>query len=131
MKRIIRNALITTALILLTIAIWGYFLGAESIYITTVMQVALIAVAIQGIREMLKKIEIPHLMLEKTIEFLCIAALIWVSSFIFDWVASFSLKVLLMITLIVYVVFYLLDRVKTANDIEEINQLLKDSDKRK
>lgn len=131
MRLIIRNGLITTALILLIIAIWGHFLGAESIYIATVMEVSLISILIQVIREMLKKIDIPYLMLEKMIECFCIAVLICVSSLIFNWVASFSLMVILIITLIVYVAFYILDRVKTANDIEEINQLLKCSNKSK
>jgi len=124
LKKFILYIFASTGAVLFLLTIFIMFQENKFISANTILQIigANIVIAI-GLR-LSQKIESRYAILEFLLDIGFMSAVIVVSGILFKWYYHVPVWVPLVIVLMVYILFYLLDIIRVRRDIKEINKLL-------
>jgi len=124
LKKFILYIFASTGAVLFLLTIFIIFQENKFISANTILQIigANIVIAI-GLR-LSQKIESRYAILEFLLDIGFMSAVIVVSGILFKWYYHVPVWVPLVIVLMVYILFYLLDIIRVRRDIKEINKLL-------
>jgi len=125
LKRIILYVFASTGAVLFLLAVFIMFKGNKSINVNTIMEIIGANVVITIGLFLTQKIELRFAILEYLLDIIFMTAVILVSGIIFSWYSQISAWVPLVIVVVTYIIFNLLDIVRVHKDIKDINNLLK------
>jgi len=125
LKKIVLYVFTSTGAVLFLLAAFIMFKGNKSINANTVMEIIGANIVITIGLFLTQKIELRFAILEYLIDIIFMAAVIVVSGILFSWYSQISVWVPLIIVVMTYILFNLLDIVRVHKDIKDINKLLK------
>jgi len=123
-KKIILYVFTSTGAVLFLLAIFAMFQEYKAINADTVLEITGANIVITIGLSLTHKIEFRYVILEFLLDIGFMVIVIVLSGVIFNWYSSIPVWVPLVIVLLIYILFYLLDIVRVQKDIKEINRLL-------
>jgi hypothetical protein len=130
LKGIILYVLASTGAVLFLLTAFIMFNGGKSISAYTILQIIGANSVITIGLFLTHKVEFRYAVLEFLLDIGYMIAVIVLAGTIFKWYYSIPVWVTLVIILVVYLLFYLLDIVRVSRDIKEINKLLQKKKKK-
>ena len=125
LKKIVLYVFTSTGVVLFLLTAFIMFKGNKSINAVTVMEIIGANTVITIGLFLTHKIELRFAILEYLLDIIFMAAVIVVSGILFSWYSKISVWVPLIIVVMTYILFNLLDIVRVHKDIKDINKLLK------
>jgi hypothetical protein len=123
-KRIITYIFASTGAVLFLLTIFVMFKDNKYINASTILEIIGANIVISTGLSFTHKIEFRYAIFEFLLDIGFMVAVIVLSGIIFDWYSLIPVWVPLVIVLMVYILFYLLDIIRVRRDIKEINKLL-------
>jgi Protein of unknown function (DUF3021). len=124
LKRIILYVFASTGAVLFLLTIFVMFKENKYINASTIIEIIGANTVISTGLSFTHKIEFRHAIFEFLLDIGFMVAVIVLSGIIFNWYSLIAVWVPLVIVLMVYILFYLLDIIRVRRDIKEINKLL-------
>jgi len=124
LKRIILYVFASTGAVLFLLAVFAMFKGSGSINVETILQIIGANIVISTGLFLTHKIECRYAIFEFLLDIGFMLAVIILSGILFNWYSRITVWIPLVIVLMVYILFYLLDIIRVHRDIKEINKLL-------
>jgi hypothetical protein len=131
LKRIILYVFASTGAVLFFLAAFIMFKDNKSINADTVLEIIGANIVITIGLFLTHKIELRFAILEYLLDIIFMTAVIVVSGILFNWYSQISALVPLIIVVVTYIIFNLLDIVRVHKDIKDINNLLKKIEEKK
>jgi Ca2+/Na+ antiporter len=124
LKKIILYVLSSAGAVLFLLSVFAMFKENKSIPALTILEIIGANIVITIGLSLTHKIESRYAILEFMLDIGFMMAVIVLSWTLFKWYSRIPVWVPLIIVLVVYILFYLLDIVRVRRDIKEINKLL-------
>jgi len=124
LKRIILYVFASTGAVLFFLAVFTMFKEGKSINVDTILEIIGANIVISAGLSLTHKIEFRYAIFEFLLDIGFMIAVIILSGTLFHWYSRIPVWVPLVIVLMVYILFYLLDIIRVHRDIKEINKLL-------
>ena len=124
LKRIILYVFASTGAVLFLLTIFVMFKENKYINANTILEIIAANTVISTGLFFTHKIEFRYAIFEFLLDIGFMVAVIVLSGIIFDWYSLIPVWVPLVIVLMVYILFYLLDIIRVRRDIKEINKML-------
>ncbi len=124
LKKFIIYVFASTGAVLFLLSLFIMFKDNKFISANTIMQIIGVNIVIAIGLRLSQKIESRYAVLEFLLDIGFMSAVIVVSGILFKWYYHVPIWILLVIVLLIYILFYLLDIVRVRRDIKEINKLL-------
>jgi len=124
LKRIITYIFASMGAVLFLLTIFVMFKENKFISASTVLEITAANIVITTGLFFTHKIEFRYAFFEFLLDIGLMEAVIVVSGLIFNWYSLIAAWVPVVIVLLVYILFYLLDIIRVRRDIKEINNLL-------
>jgi hypothetical protein len=124
LKKIILYTFASTGAVLFLLAVFAMFKEFKSINTDTILEIIGANIVISTGLFLTHRIECRYAIFEFLLDIGFMLAVIILSGILFDWYSRITVWVPLVIVLIVYILFYLLDIIRVRRDIKEINKLL-------
>jgi hypothetical protein len=124
LKRIILYVFASTGAVLFLLAVFTMFKEGKSINVDTILEIIGANIVISTGLFLTHKIEFRYAIFEFLLDIGFMIAVIILSGTLFHWYSRISVWIPLVIVLMVYILFYLLDIIRVRRDIKEINKLL-------
>ena len=123
-KRIITYIFASTGAVLFLLTVFVMFKENKYINASTILEIIAANTVISTGLFFTHKIEFRYAIFEFLLDIGFMVAVIVLSGIIFDWYSLIAVWVPLVIVLMVYILFYLLDIIRVRRDIKEINKML-------
>jgi uncharacterized membrane protein len=123
-KRIITYIFASTGAVLFFLTIFAMFKENKYINASTILEIIGANTVISTGLYFTHKIEFRYVLFEFLLDIGFMMAVIGLSGILFKWYSVIQAWIPLVIVLIVYIIFYLLDIIRVRRDIKEINKLL-------
>jgi hypothetical protein len=123
-KKIILYVFASTGMVLFLLTIFVMFKENKYINASTILEIIAANTVISAGLFFTHKIEFRYAIFEFLFDIGFMVTVIVVSGIIFDWYSLIPVWVPLVIVLMVYILFYLLDIIRVRRDIKEINKML-------
>ena len=123
-KRIITYIFASTGAVLFLLTVFVMFKENKYINANTILEIIAANTVISTGLFFTHKIEFRYAIFEFLLDIGFMVAVIVLSGIIFDWYSLIAVWVPLVIVLMVYILFYLLDIIRVRRDIKEINKML-------
>jgi len=123
-KRIITYIFASTGAVLFLLTVFVMFKENKYINANTILEIIAANTVISTGLFFTHKIEFRYAIFEFLLDIGFMVAVIVLSGIIFDWYSLIPVWVPLVIVLMVYILFYLLDIIRVRRDIKEINKML-------
>lgn len=124
MKKMILYIMATTGITLVVLSIVALCYGATVIFISAIFQSLLLNVLIYIGIYILSRFEFRYPIVEISLKFVYVLALVLTAGRIFGWYANMSVVVLTLMTMVIYGVCVLLDMINLLDEVKAINVLL-------
>jgi Ca2+/Na+ antiporter len=124
LKRIILYVFASTGAVLFFLAVFAIFKENKTINVDTILEIIGANTVITAGLFLTHKIECRYAIYEFLLDIGFMIAVIILSGTLFNWYSRIQVWIPLVIVLIVYILFYLLDIIRVHRDIKEINKLL-------
>jgi len=123
-KRIITYIFASTGAVLFLLTVFVMFKENKYINANTILEIIAANTVISTGLFFTHKIEFRYAIFEFLLDIGFMITVIVLSGIIFDWYSLIPVWVPLVIVLMVYILFYLLDIIRVRRDIKEINKML-------
>jgi hypothetical protein len=123
-KRIITYIFASTGAVLFLLTVFAMFKENKYINASTILEIIGANTVISTGLYFTHKIEFRYVLFEFLLDIGFMMAVIGLSGILFNWYSIIQAWIPLVIVLIVYILFYLLDIIRVRRDIKEINKLL-------
>jgi len=123
-KRIILYVFASTGAVLFLLAFFYLFKGNKSINAGTIFEIIGANIVITIGLFLTHKIEFRFAVFEYLLDIVFMITVILVSGLIFNWYPGIPVWVLILIVIVIYIIFNLLDIIRVRYDIKEMNKLL-------
>jgi len=124
LKRIILYVFASTGAVLFLLAVFTMFKEGKSINVDTILEIIGANIVISIGLFLTHKIEFRYAIFEFLLDIGFMLTVIILFGTLFNWYSRIQVWIPLVIVLITYILFYLLDIVRVHRDIKEINKLL-------
>jgi len=123
-KKLILYIFASTGAVLFLLAVYILFKGDKYIDASTILEITGANIVITTGLFFTHKIEFRYAIFEFLLDIGFMVAVILLSGILFNWYSRILLWIPLVIVIMVYILFYLLDIIRVSRDIKEINKLL-------
>ena len=130
-KKIIKYILASTGAVLFLLAIYKIFNNNNPIYSVNILQIVGANIVITIGLALTEKIESRYAILEVLLDITFMTVVIVVFGVLFKWYNYVPIWFTVIMVIVIYISFYLLDIIRVRKDIEEINELLKKNKEKK
>jgi len=124
LKRMILYVFASTGAVLFFLAFFYMFRENKFISAAAVLEIILADLVITIGLYMTNKIEFRFAIFEYALDIVFMTVVIVISGILFNWYSHIPVWVSIVIVIVIYVIFNLLDIVRVSNDIKEMNKLL-------
>jgi len=124
LKKLILYVFASTGAVLFLLAVFIMFKESKSINVDTILEIIGANIVISIGLFLTHKIECRYAIFEFLLDIGFMLTVIILAGTLFHWYSRISVWVPLVIVLMVYILFYLLDIIRVHRDIKEINKLL-------
>jgi len=123
-KRIIIYVFASTGAVLFLLTVFVMFRENKYINASTILEIIGANIVISTGLSFTQKIEFRYAIFEFLLDIGFMITVIVLSGIIFGWYSTIQVWIPLVIVLMVYILFYLLDIIRVRRDIKEINKML-------
>ena len=131
LKKIILYVFASTGAVLFLLAIYRILINNNPIYGVNILQIIGANIVITIGLNLTEKIESRYAILEILIDIGFMIAVIVSFGVLFEWYNKVPIWFTVIMVIVIYISFYLLDVIRVRKDIEEINELLKKNKEKK
>ena len=130
-KKIVLYILASTGAVLFLLAIYRIFINNNPIYGVNILQIVGANIVITIGLNLTEKIESRYAIFEILIDIGFMTVVIVLFGVLFKWYNNVPIWFTVIMVVVIYISFYLLDIIRVRKDIEEINELLKKNKEKK